>query len=63
MNCDILRSNLIPCEWTAFYFIETPFIGFTLHEIKQCIVFWGTPGTFCTQFSFKKTVVIFFSLK
>ena len=32
------------CEWNAFYFIEIAFIGFTLHEIKQCIGFFGTPG-------------------
>ena len=29
-----LKSKLIFCEWNAFYFIE----------IKQCIVFLGTPG-------------------
>ena len=44
MNCDILKSKLILCEWNAFYFIEIAFIGFTLHEIKQCTVFFGTPG-------------------
>ena len=44
MNCDILKSKLILCEWNAFYFIEIAFIGFTLDEIKQCIVFLGTPG-------------------
>ena len=43
-NCDILKSKLILCEWNAFYFIEMALIGFTLHEIKQCIVFFGTPG-------------------
>ena len=43
MNCDILKSELIFCEWNAFYFIEIAFIGFTLDEIKQCIVFFGTP--------------------
>ena len=25
-------------EWNVSYFIEITFIGFTLHEIKQCIV-------------------------
>ena len=45
MNCDILQSKLILCEWNAFYFIAMAFIGFTLQEIKQCIVFFGTPGT------------------
>ena len=40
----MLKSKLILCEWNAFYFIEIAFIGFTLQEIKQCIVFFGTPG-------------------
>ena len=40
MHCDILKSKLILCEWNAFYFIEIAFIGFTLHEIKQSIVFF-----------------------
>ena len=44
MNCDILKSKLIFCEWNAFYFIEIAFIGFTLHEIRQCIVLFGTAG-------------------
>ena len=44
MNCDILKSKLIVCEWNDFYFIEIAFIGFTFDEIKQCIVFFGTPG-------------------
>ena len=44
MNCDILKSKFIICESNAFYFIEIAFIGFTLHEIKQCIVFFGTLG-------------------
>ena len=46
MNCDILKSKLILCEWNAFYFIEIAFIGFMLDEIKQCIVCIGTPGIF-----------------
>ena len=37
------KSKLILCEWNAFYFSEIAFIDFTLHEIKQCIVFFGTP--------------------
>ena len=45
MDCDILKSKLIVCEWNAFYFIGIGFIGFSLDEIKQCIVFFGTPGT------------------
>ena len=46
MNCDILKSKLILCEWNAFYFIKIAFIGFTLQEIKQCIVFLGTLVSF-----------------
>ena len=46
MNCGILKSKLILCEWNAFYFIEIAVIGFTLDEIKQCIVFFGTPGIY-----------------
>ena len=57
MNCDILKSKLILCEWNAFYFIEIAFIGFTLHEIKQCIVFFGTPGT-TTKFRFPPAVTL-----
>ena len=45
MNCDLLKSKFIVCESNAFYFIEMAFIGFRLHEIKQSIVFFGTPGT------------------
>ena len=52
MNCDISKSKLILCEWNAFYFIEIAFTGFTLHEIKQCIVFFGTPGIY-TKFKHK----------
>ena len=51
MNCDILKSKLILCEWNAFYFIEIAFIGFTLDEIKQCIVFFGTPGIWISLIS------------
>ena len=46
MKCDISKSKLILCEWNAFYFIKIAFIGFTLHEIKRCIVFFGTPGIY-----------------
>ena len=27
MNCDILKSKLILCEWNAFHFIEIAFVG------------------------------------
>ena len=49
INCDILKSKFIICESNAF--IEIAFIGFTLHEIKQCIVFFGTPSTYILQAS------------
>ena len=51
-ECDLLKSKLFLCEWNPFYFIEIAFIGFTLHEIKQCIVFFGTPGIFIPKFYF-----------
>jgi hypothetical protein len=44
IKCYISKSKLIICEYNAFYFSEIAFIGFTLHEIKQGIVFFGTPG-------------------
>ena len=50
MNCDILKSKLIVCEWNAFYFIEIAFKGFTFDEIKQCIVSLGHPVLFCACF-------------
>ena len=46
MNCDILKSKLILCEWNAIYFIEIALIGFTLHEIKQCYSFFGDTRQF-----------------
>ena len=50
MNCDILKSKLIVCEWNAFCFIEIAFIGFTFDEIKQCIVFfWDTRYVLCVS--------------
>ena len=43
MNCDILKSKLILCEWNTFYFIEIAFIRFTLDEIKGVYsFFWDT---------------------
>ena len=41
MKCDISKSMLILCEWSAFYLSEIVFIGFISHEIKQCIVLLG----------------------
>jgi hypothetical protein len=43
-KCYISKSKLILCEYNAFYYSEIAFIDFTLHEIKQGIVFLGTPG-------------------
>ena len=45
IKCYILKSKLIICEYNGFYFSEIALIGFTLHEIKEGIVFFGTPGT------------------
>ena len=46
IKCYILESKLIICEYNGFYFSEIAFIGFTLHEIKEGIVFFGTPGIY-----------------
>jgi hypothetical protein len=45
-KCYVSKSKLIFCEYNAFYYSEIAFIDFTLHEIKQGMVFFGTPGTF-----------------
>ncbi len=50
IKCYISKSKLILREYNAFYFSEIAFIGFTLHEIKQGIVFWGTPGIALTKY-------------
>ena len=42
LNCDILKSKLICCEWNASYFIEIAFIRFMLHQIKKCASPTGT---------------------
>ena len=47
MNCNISKSKLILCKWNVFHFIEIAFIGFMLHETKQCIVFFLVPGRSC----------------
>ena len=46
IKCYILKSKLIICEYNGFHFSEIAFIGFTLHEIKEGIVFFGTPGRY-----------------
>ena len=39
------KSKFILSEYNAICFNEIAFIGFTLHEIKQCMVFLGgKPG-------------------
>ena len=45
IKCCISKSKLIICEYNGFYFSKIAFIGFTLHEIKEGIVFFETPGT------------------
>ena len=50
IKCYISKSKLILWEYNAFYFREIAFIGFTLHEIKQCIVFCGQPVLFLWVF-------------
>ena len=51
-KCYISKSKLIPCEYNAFYFSEIAVIGFTVHEIKQGIVFLETPGIYCLSVCF-----------
>jgi hypothetical protein len=46
IKCYISKSKLIICEYNGFYLSEIAFIGFTLHEIKEGIVFFGTPGIY-----------------
>ena len=53
--CYISKSKLIFCEYNGFHFIEIAFIGFTLHEIKQGIVFFGTPGIYIYIYIYKCT--------
>jgi hypothetical protein len=43
----ISQFKLVLSECNDLYFIAISFIAFTLHEIKQCPVFFGTPGTSC----------------
>ena len=50
MKCYISKSKLILCEQNAFYFSEIGFTNFTLHEIKQCIVCFGTPAMLLKNF-------------
>ena len=37
------KSKLVLSECNDLYFIAIAFIAFTLHEIKHCPVFFGTP--------------------
>ena len=43
-KCYISKSKFVLSECNDLYFIAIVFIAFTLHEIKQCPVFFGTPG-------------------
>jgi hypothetical protein len=43
-KCYISKSKSVLSECNDLYFIAIAFIAFTLHEIKQCPVFFGTPG-------------------
>ena len=45
-KCYISKSKLVLSECNDLYFIAIAFIAFTLHEIKQCPVFWGHPVVF-----------------
>jgi hypothetical protein len=54
-KCYISKSKLILCEYNAFYFSEIAVIGFTVHEIKQGIVFLGTPGSLKIRFQHPTT--------
>ena len=44
-KCYTSKSKLVLSECSDLYFIAIAFIAFTLHEIKQCSLFFGTPGT------------------
>ena len=44
LKCYISKSKLVLSECNDLYFIAIAFIAFTLHDIKQCPVFFGTPG-------------------
>jgi hypothetical protein len=43
-KCYISKSKLGLTECNDIYFIAIAFIAFTLHEIKQFLFFFGTPG-------------------
>jgi hypothetical protein len=43
-KCYISKSKLVLSECNDIYFIAIAFIAFTLHEIKQFLFFFGTPG-------------------
>ena len=57
IKCYILKSKLIICEYNDFYFSEIAFIGFTLHEIKEGIVFFGTPGSIIMLIKMKNYIM------
>ena len=51
------KSKLVLSECNDLHFIAIAFIAFTLHEIKQCQVFFGTPGRCYLDLEFK--VIVF----
>jgi hypothetical protein len=44
-KCYISKSKSVVSECNDLYFIVIAFIAFTLHEIKQCPVFWDIRQT------------------
>ena len=44
VKCYISKSKLVLSECNDLYFIAIALIAFTLHKIKQCPFFGGTPG-------------------
>jgi hypothetical protein len=43
--CYVSKSKFVLSQCNDLYFIAMAFIAFTLHEIKQCPVSGGTPGS------------------
>ena len=57
-KCSILKSKLVLSECNDLYLIAIAFIAFMKHEVKQCPVFWGTPGM-----TVKKLIKMMFLLR
>ena len=45
IKCDISKSKLALSTCNGVYFSSTALIVFTLYEIKQVKIFFGTPGS------------------